>query len=147
MEMKVKIKRLHPSAMIPKYAIDGDACFDLTAVSRDYDEYGNLVYGTGLAFEIPEGYAGIIYPRSSSSRYDLRMANGTGIIDSKYRGEITLKYKLVTPIMAKINPIIFEIGERVAQMMIIPYPKIEFEEVDELSETERGCGGYGSTGK
>lgn len=152
--MKVKIKKLHEFAVTPKYAIDGDACFDLHAATYHIDEMGNHVYGTGLAFEIPEGYVGLLFPRSSNSNKDLILMNSVGIIDSGYRGEVSFKYRMkwlhdLTRKNAKDITILktYSIYDRIGQMMIIPYPKIEFEEVDELSESKRGHGGYGSTGK
>lgn len=142
----VKIKRLHPNSVVPKYAKAGDAGMDLTAVSRRWDEYDNLVYGTGLAFEIPEGYVGLVFPRSSCSSKKLIMSNCVGVIDSGYRGEVTLKFKPTTTNL-NYKKDIYELGDRIGQIIIIPYPKIEFVEVEELSSTERGEGGYGSTGK
>ena len=155
--MKVKVKKLHPDAVIPSYAKPGDAGMDLVAVSRNIDEHGNLVYGTGLAFEIPKGYVGLVFPRSSVSKYNLQLTNNVGVIDSGYRGEVTAKFKgSFSVLQADIEGIsaltlkkgkIYKVGERIAQMIIIPYPQIEFKEVDDLSETERGTGGYGSTGR
>lgn len=151
MELKVKIKKLHPDAVIPRYAKPGDAGLDLTAVSRTFDEDGNVVYGTGLAFEIPEGYYGQVQPRSSLTKLDLQMLNTPAVIDAGYRGEVLIKFRPTLtfdreqfPIAH--NPRIYGIGERIAQMIILPYPQIEFEEVEELSQTERADGGYGSTG-
>lgn len=155
--MKVKIKKLHPDAEIPSYAKPGDAGMDLVAVSRYLDEFGNLVYGTGLAFEIPEGYVGLVFPRSSVSKQELQLTNSVGVIDSGYRGEVTVKFK-PSNVRFKVDDERFSVfhpglcnmygeGDRVAQMIIMPYPQIEFEEVDDLSETERGAGGYGSTGR
>jgi dUTP pyrophosphatase len=173
--MKVNIKKLHPDAVVPSYAHSTDCGLDLTAVSKTFDEYGNVVYGFGLAFEIPEGYAGFIFPRSSNHKSGLLLTNSVGILDSCYRGEVTAKFasrtKLSRPakfweklkLLFGSNPegrnmavttnevwnkdINYNIGDRVAQMVILPYPKVEFVEVDELSDTERGTGGYGSTGK
>lgn len=150
--MEVRIKKLHPNAVIPTYAKDGDAGMDLTAVTKSYDRDGNVVYGTGLAFEIPEGYVGLVFPRSSLSRLDIALSNCVGVIDSGYRGEVTVKFKPAMLFNREQRPIIFnnrsyEVGERVAQIIIIPYPQITFIEADELSETERGTGGYGSSGK
>lgn len=150
--MEVRIKKLHPNAVIPKYAKDGDAGMDLTAVTKSYDRDGNIVYGTGLAFEIPEGYVGLVFPRSSLSRLDIALSNCVGVIDSGYRGEVTVKFKPAMLFNREQRPIIlnnriYEVGERVAQIIIIPYPQITFIEADELSETERGTGGYGSSGK
>ena len=153
--MKVKIKKLHKEAVIPAYAKTGDAGMDLTAVSVNSDEYGNLVYGTGLAFEIPEGYVGLVFPRSSNHKKDVILTNCVGVIDSGYRGEVMFKYKPIpsrfkpqhTVDVFRIKEFAYEIGDRIGQIVIIPYPQIEFEEVEELSETERGIKGYGSTGE
>lgn len=150
--MEVRIKKLHPNAVIPTYAKDGDAGMDLTAVTKSYDRDGNIVYGTGLAFEISEGYVGLVFPRSSLSRLDIALSNCVGVIDSGYRGEVTVKFKPAMLFNREQRPIIlnnriYEVGERVAQIIIIPYPQITFIEADELSETERGAGGYGSSGK
>ena len=171
--MKVNIKKLHPDAVIPSYAHSTDCGLDLTAVSKTFDEYGNVVYGFGLAFEIPEGYAGFIFPRSSNHKSGLLLTNSVGIVDSCYRGEVTAKfatrsttslprtlwhrlkffftgkirgYNMITWCHYSENEN-YNIGDRVAQMVILPYPKVEFVQVDELSNTERGTGGYGSTGK
>jgi len=163
--MKVKIKKLSEKAVIPSYAKNGDAGMDFTATSRTVDEDGNTVYGTSLALEIPDGYVGLLFPRSSNSKKELILANSVGVIDSGYRGEVTFKFKptlrtfsiwsLIKSVFIKapnIDLTIFrykqyQIGDRVGQLIILPYPKIEFEEADELSETERGAGGYGSTGE
>ena len=141
--MKVKFKKLHPDAVTPTYAKAGDAGMDLTAVSSTTDEYGNAVYGTGLALEVPEGYVGLIFPRSSNSKMDLYLTNHVGVVDSGYRGEIMFKFRSTSVGI----PNIYKVGERVGQLLIIPYPQIEFVEADELSNTERGVGGFGSSGK
>lgn len=160
--IKVKIKKTNPNAVIPCYAKAGDAGLDLTATSISYDEYGNICYGTGLAFEIPEGYVGLIFPRSSICKEQLLLSNAVGVIDSGYRGEVSFKFKpsmaldenqcvktdkdrLWSVAIRQNN--IYGVGDRIGQMIIMPYPQIEFEEVEELSETERGEGGYGSSGK
>lgn len=152
--MKVRFKRVHPNAEIPTKAHRTDAGFDLVATSRQFDELGNIVYGTGIAVEIPEGYAGLIFPRSSICKYDLALTNAVGVIDANYRGEITAKFK---PSLRRskfsgdgcspVSPNLYEVGERIAQMVILPYPEIKFEETDTLTDTERGNGGYGSTGR
>lgn len=150
--MKVKIKKLHSDAVIPAYAKAGDAGMDLTAVSRKFDVYGNIHYGTGLAFEIPEGYVGLIFPRSSICKEQLLLSNAVGVIDSGYRGEVSFKFKPSLAYnsceCATSHPIheIYKVGDRIGQIIIMPYPQIEFEEVEELSETERGVEGYGSSG-
>ena len=145
--MQVKIKKLHKDAVIPKYAHNGDAGMDLVAVSKKIDSDGNIVYGTGLAFEIPEGYVGLVFPRSSNAKKDLLLSNSTGVVDSGFRSSVTLKFKPLMEIKQSEFLEVYEVGDRVGQMIIMPYPQIEFVEVDKLSETERGEGGYGSTGK
>jgi dUTP pyrophosphatase len=143
--MEVKIKKLVENAVIPQYAHDTDAGLDLTAVSREIDNYGNYAYHTGLAIEIPNGYAGFLFPRSSVSKYNLSLCNCVGVIDSAYRGEIILKFN---NIKGSINATkgYYEPGERVAQLIILPYPKIKLVETNELSDSDRGEGGFGSTG-
>ena len=144
----VKTKIIDKSIVMRKlqYAKDGDAGIDLVATSKWYDDAGNICYGTNRAFEIPEGYVGLLFPRSSNSKKDLLLSNSVGIIDSGYRGEVMVKYK--PSINAEYKIIYdYEIGERIGQLIILPYPQIEFEEVDKLSDSERGSGGYGSTGK
>jgi len=139
--MKVKVMKLDAGAIIPKYAKAGDAGMDLYAVSESYDEHGNYVYGTGLAMEIPEGHVGLIFPRSSISKTAHSLRNAVGVIDSGYRGEIMLKFDINT-----LNSPVYKVGDRIAQIIILPYPEIEFEEAWELSKTERGSGGFGSSG-
>lgn len=139
--MQVKIKKLSPNAKIPSYAKPGDAGMDLTAISYTCDEYGNLVYHTGLSIEIPDGYVGLIFPRSSVSSKKLVLSNSVGVIDSGYRGEIIFKFQKIGECNEPYYP-----GDRIGQLVIMPYPKIEFLEVDELSDSVRGDGGYGSTG-
>lgn len=141
MKVNVKIKRLHPDSVIPKYSKNGDAGMDLTATSKWF-EGSNVCYGTGLAMEIPRGYVGLVFPRSSIAKKQLLLSNAVGVIDSGYRGEIMAKFKTVNG-----GSHLYEIGERICQIIIMPYPEIEFEETNELSETERGCGSYGSTGQ
>lgn len=143
--MKLKVKKLHSQAVIPTYAKEGDACFDLTATSIEYTGYKYIEYGTGLVFEIPQGYVGLIFPRSSVTDKDLMLKNSVGIIDSGYRGEIKFRFA-ETKDSSWHSVEIYKVGDRVGQMMILPIPTVEFEEVDELSDTERGSDGYGSSG-
>lgn len=142
--MEVKIKKLVKDAIIPKYAKNGDAGLDLTSTSKWYDDDNNVCYGTGLAIEIPKGHVGLVFPRSSNAKQDLILSNGVGVIDSGYRGEITFKFKLIEDRHLAKD---YNVGDRIGQIIIIPYPSIEFIEVDELSATERGTCGYGSSGK
>jgi len=141
--MQIKIKKLHNNAVIPQYAKAGDAGMDLVA-TEVVDGYGfSVTYGTGLAMEIPEGYVGLVFPRSSIRKYDISLTNCVGVIDSGYRGEIQATFRKEAGIPSKR----YEVGDKIAQMIILPYPAIEFMEVEELSDTERGTGGFGSTGK
>lgn len=144
--VKIKIKKLVKESVIPKYAKNGDGAMDLTATSKWYDDNGNVCFGTGLAFEIPQGYVGLLFPRSSNAKKDLLLSNSVGVLDSGYRGEVMFKFK---PSLNSEYRIVtdYEIGDRIGQLIIIPYPQIEFEEVYDLSDSERGKGGYGSTGK
>ena len=139
--MKVKVMKLDAGAIIPKYAKRGDAGMDLYATSFAIDQNNNYVYGTGLAMEIPEGYVGLIFPRSSISKTAHSLRNAVGVIDSGYRGEIMMKYDINTH-----NSPVYEIGDRIAQIIILPYPQVEFEEAWELTKTQRGKGGFGSSG-
>ena len=140
--LKVKIKKLDPKAIIPSYAKPGDACMDLTAISEVIVEeggYGYVEYGTGLSFEVPENYVMLIYPRSSVSNQGLILTNSVGVVDSGYRGEVKFRFKWIKGTNK------YNVGDRVGQFMIIPRPIMDLEEVEELSETERGSGGFGST--
>lgn len=154
--MQVKIKKLLPNAVIPKYAKAGDAGLDLTVakitkVSAHGTEFGidepsdgfkieTIVCDAGIAVEIPEGYVGLLFPRSSIVSTDLILSNCVGVIDSGYRGTLMCKFKFIGD-----SGKIYGVGERFAQLVIIPYPKVEFVEVDELSDSERGVSGYGSS--
>ena len=164
--LKVKTKIIDVNINTPKlsYAKEGDAGIDLTATSKWYDEHGNVCFGTNRAFEIPKGYVGLIFPRSSNAKQQLLLSNSVGVIDSGYRGEVMMKFKssassfsLKTLIKLIFNQdanttlinnykISYNVGDRIGQIIILPYPQIEFEEAEELSETERNTGGYGSTG-
>lgn len=148
--MEVKIKKLQEDAVIPSYAHATDAGLDLTAVNYEYKSNIDChVYGTGLAVEIPEGYVGLIYPRSSNRKTNAYMTNSVGIIDAGYRGELMLSFKNRKPTeLTEIPQLMapYEIGNKIGQLMIVPYPRIDFVEVDELSDSERGANGHGSTG-
>ena len=139
--MKVRIKRLHPDAVVPKYAKAGDAGMDLTAIGMER-EWDVVTYKTGLALEIPKGHVGLLFPRSSVYKTSMIMSNCVGVIDSGYRGEIMLKFRDQWRDYSSR----YEVGDRVGQLIIMPYPQVELEEVDNLSSTDRGSGGYGSTG-
>jgi len=140
MRLKVRFKKLHPDAVTPTYAKDGDAGLDLTALTmKEKAGIPYIEYGTGIAVEIPEGYVGLIFPRSSVSKLDnFFLKNSVGVIDSGYRGELMLRFNKSFSF--------YKVGEKIGQLIILPYPKIQLEEVDELSDTQRGVGGFGSTG-
>lgn len=163
--MIVNIKKLQEDAVVPFSATEYSAGKDLTAVSKTYDaEHDCYVYGTGLTIEIPKGYVGLIFPRSSNRKTNFYMCNHVGVIDSDYRGEIMLSFKnrtsnfIINIINSLLNTLkintkfgedfgVYNVNDRIGQLIIIPYPKIEFVEVNELSETQRGANGHGSTGR
>jgi dUTP pyrophosphatase len=143
--MKVRIKKLNENAVIPSYAKEGDAGMDLVATSIISTTSTQITYGIGLALEIPKGFVGLIFPRSSVRKTRLMLSNCVGVIDSGYRGELQATFNKINNDSVSEND--YKVGDRIAQIMIIPHPPIEFEEADELSDTERGEGGFGSTGK
>lgn len=152
--------KLKQEAIIPSYSKEGDAGMDLTAISvNESEKY--IEYGTGLALEIPEGYVGLLFPRSSVSKKDLILANCVGVIDSGYRGEICVRFKKIVQhdkVSVSGSNLLnlslldheissFSIGDRIAQLIILPYPAINMVLVEELTNTERGTGGFGSSGE
>ena len=139
-KLKIKFKKLNPNAVIPKRGTIGAAGFDLTAVSMEVSAT-MIKYDTGIAVEIPPGYVGLVFPRSSVCKTGLSLANSVGVIDSDYVGELSAVFYL------RSGCRVYNVGDRIGQLLIVPIPEVEFMEVDELSETERGAGGYGSTGK
>ncbi len=136
----IKIKKLHQNAVLPFYATAGANAMDLTAISKEQIDNEHVKFGFGLAFEIPVGKVGLVFPRSSCYKQRQLLSNSVGVIDSDYRGEVSAVF-----IGTASNG--YEVGDRVAQIMFIDAPQVELIEVDELSSTERGSGGYGSTGK
>ena len=144
--MKIRIKKLNENAVIPTYAKDGDAGMDLVATRIISNTTFDISYGTDLAIEIPEGFVGLVFPRSSIRKTNLQLSNSVGVIDSGYRGELQATFNKIQGI-DNVERENYKIGDRVCQIMIIPHPTIEFQEVDELTNTERGEGGFGSTGK
>lgn len=169
--MEIKFKRLVAEAKAPLKVIDIDAGFDIFAVSIDEtDDF--IQYHTGIAFEIPKGYVGLVFPRSSVTKYDLMLKNCVGVIDASYRGEILCRFARIPSTefrdlvlwndeeMKKINgnskgriEIVwdtkkkYEIGDRIAQIVFLELPKITLIESNELTDTQRGVGGFGHTGK
>ncbi len=144
--VKVSFKKLNANATVPSYGSKSAAGADIYACT----EGENIVIApgetkmvhTGIALEIPEGYAGLVYARSGiATKRGLAPANKVGVIDSDYRGEIMVSLHNHSSAVQEITD-----GERIAQLVIAPYLAVEFSEVDELSDTERGSGGFGSTG-
>jgi dUTP pyrophosphatase len=137
----VKIRKVHPDAVIPFRAHATDAGMDVTAISMEMTE-DYVEYDTGLQFQLPEGYAMLIFPRSSNSKKALLLCNSVGILDAGYTGNLKLRFKLTTE---GYTEKIYNPGDKVGQIMIIPYPEINFIETEVFNETERGDGGFGST--
>ena len=140
--MEVKIKLLNEKAVIPSRAYPSDAGMDITATSevlhKDYVEYG-----TGLAIEIPENHVGLLFSRSSvTSKTGLILGNAVGVIDHSYRGEIKFQFRKFPGMMNR-----YKVGDRIGQLIILPFPQYKFLEVEELSTTVRGEGSFGSSGK
>ena len=144
--LSVKFRKLVPEAVTPEYAQNGDAGLDLTATSFRMDSTF-IEYGTGIAVEIPDGHVGLLFPRSSITKAPagVSLKNSVGVIDSNYRGEILVRFDL--PYSDRVKGTLPDVGKKVAQLIILPYPKVYFEEVQELSDTNRGDGGFGSTDK
>jgi dUTP pyrophosphatase len=139
----VKVKKLDPNAVIPSYSKVGDAGMDLTITREIENTSFSVSYGFGIAMEIPKGFVGLVFPRSSVRNQDLILSNCVGVIDSGYRGELQATFKKTNG----LDSIKYKVGERGAQIIILPYPTIYMTEVPELSDTDRGTGGFGSTGK
>ena len=153
--MELKYKKLVPEAQTPYRKYDVDAGFDLVAISKE-ETNDYVEYKTGIAFEIPEGYVGLVFPRSSVTTYDLILKNCVGVIDASYRGEIRFRFygtndrisynKGIITII-KYDGKLYDVGDRVGQIVFIKIPEITLVETQELSDTDRGTGGFGHTGK
>lgn len=143
--MELKFKKRNKDVPTPKYSRDGDCALDLTAVSVSHTtKY--VEYDTGIAVQIPEGYVGMVVPRSSVTNKDLMLKNSLGIIDTNFVGFISFRFKLADKHIGMF-PDVYKVGERIGQLMIVPIPKLTMIEVDELAVTNRGDGAYGSSGK
>ena len=162
--MEVKIKKLVPEAVIPTYAKSGDTGMDIICTSVEYDaKMDCYIYHTGLAFEVPSGYGLFMFARSSNRKKDVYLPNGVGILDSGYRGEMLFCYKdrnsaytktavkgIMDEVTISLNALEYapyKVGDKIGQIVIMPYPQINFVEADTLSDSERGEGGFGSTGE
>lgn len=141
--MQVRFRKLSDKAVLPTYAHSTDCALDLTAISSTSDD-DIITYHTGLAVEIPSGYAGLILPRSSICKTTLVLCNSVGLIDVGYTGEILIKFRSVNDYGINLA---YAPGDRVAQLLIVPTPKVEPEWTDHLPTTARGTGGFGSSGQ
>lgn len=141
--IEVAVRRLHPDARVPGQAYDGDAGFDLAACERfELGPGERAVVPTGLAVEIPEGYAGFVQPRSGlAARHGITIVNSPGLVDSGYRGEICV----VLLNTDSVTPFVVESGMRIAQLVIAPVAAARLVEVDALAGSERGSRGFGSS--
>jgi dUTP pyrophosphatase len=139
--LEIRFKKLHTDVESPIRATDGSNAFDLFCNGTDtrFSERSHICR-TDIAVEIPEGYAGLLLARSSVSKRGLMLANGVGLIDSDYRGELLAKFNIVQDGFE-----LYTIGERCCQLLIIPAPIVTLKEVDQLTDTARGRGGFGST--
>lgn len=174
--LKVLVRKLDEKAVVPTYAHPTDAGMDMYATSFEYDDNGNRIYHTGIAVAIPKGYVGLLFPRSSICRTNAVARNCVGVIDSGYRGEITFvfntKYVQIYALKWWKRMLVwwrgtfgqkpttigitnwwgapelnYNPGDRIGQLIIVPYPKVALELTDKLPKSDRGEGGYGSTGK
>ena len=142
--MKIRVKKLDERATLPTYGTEFSAGADLYNLSENVEiaPHTTVLIHTGISTEIPEGYCGLIFARSGlATKRGLAPANKVGVIDADYRGEIMVALHNHSDNTATVEP-----GERIAQLVIVPFLKAEFEESDELSDTLRGAGGFGSTG-
>lgn len=146
--ISVRVKRLHPEAQLPVYGTDGAGAFDIYSAPDtqriNVASCNPVAVKTGLAFAIPKGYVMLVFSRSGTGfKNDTRLANCVGVIDSDYRGELMVK---LTRDPAQSGLLSVGPNERIAQGIVVPFPRVEFEVEEELDETERGEGGFGSTG-
>lgn len=145
--MEIKVKKLTNDAILPTYATDGSACFDIYTSSSG-DVFESETFETGLSFEIPNDHLMLVFSRSGHGfKNDVRLANCVGVIDSDYRGELKVKLTNDNPNKySRLNWMTVEKGDRIAQGIVLPYERVQFNEVEELSESVRGKNGFGSTG-
>lgn len=141
--MNINIVKTHPDAVVPQYATSGAACFDLVSVAGgEVTAGGSVVFDTGLQFEVPEGHVMVVHSRSGHGfKHGIRLINCVGVLDSDYRGNLFVKLR-----NDGVEPFTVAAGDRIAQAMIIPVFTVGFTVCDELSDTARGAGGFGSTG-
>ncbi len=157
--MIVKFKKLHKDAVLPSYAKENDGAMDLTAVTEgvfvdDGEYYAKdnyyyfIEYDTGIACEVPPGYVGLLLPRSSITKKQLFLGNSVGVLDAGYRDSIKFRFKIDRESTLNTLNLVnkYKRGERIGQLMIIPRPEIEPVWSDELSNSQRGLGGFGSSG-
>lgn len=139
----VNFKKLHADAKLPVKGSSGAACFDVYATSVTLDQNGVATYRLGFATQIPEGWRGVIVPRSNIAKHPWVLANSMGIIDCDYRGEWMVKFKCISNYLETVP---YSVGDRIAQVYFEKVVDVAFAEVEDLEQTERGDGGFGSTG-
>ena len=148
-KMIINFKKLYINSELPRKGSEEAACYDVIAHSIEFDYINDLVkVSLGFATELPRGYKACIVPRSSLSKFPFIIPNSPGQIDSDYRGEWVIKFRYLNPTHKPLDEVFpYEEGDRVAQMWVEKVTEFEIEEIPILSETERGEGGFGSTGK
>ena len=161
--LNLKFKKLTENAVVPQKAHDSDAAFDIIATSMTVEDH-YIEYGTGLVFETPMDHAMLIYPRSSISKKDLALCNSVGVVDPGYRGELKVRFRVINNNITEVSGAIYnhlggsnlpssyplsvyKVGDKIAQMVVVPLPRLSFTEVENLDDTDRGQGGFGSSGE
>lgn len=140
MKLKVKFKKLNSDALPPYHGSDYAAGYDLVATSAHWDDAKQCwIFGTGLAVEIPAGYAGFLFPKSSVRKFGMQLSNCVGVVDADYRGEIMFSYRPYSP----SSGLEYKKGDQIGQLIVLPVPEVEYQETDELSNTVRGTKGHG----
>lgn len=145
--IEVKVKKMYDDVTLPEYATPGSACFDIQSYGIDKINSLSITHNTGLQFEIPNDHVMLVFSRSGQGfNNDVRLANCVGVIDSDYRGELKVKLTIDAGTYDTKPKAVTAFGNKIAQGMVIPYEQVKFVIADELSSTERGDGGFGSTG-
>ena len=139
--MLLKVKKVHPDAPDLKRAHRNDSGYDLYATTLVHDSIAYVEYGTGISIQLQEGTTGLICARSSISKYDLDLANSIGVLDSSYTGEIRLRFRKLG-----LGLPVYKLGDKIGQLIIVRHDSPDFMYVQELDKTERGDGGFGSSG-
>ena len=145
----IKVKKLRDNAVLPVKSHSEDAGFDLTASTVEHKAYphSQVIYGTGLAISIPENHVGLLFQRSSVRKYDLSLSNAVGVLDSGYTGEVSFTFNDISDGESHHTTKMYKVGDRIGQLIVVPLSQFNIEEVDSLEDSERGTGGFGSSGE